>query len=65
MNCFAGTIGGVPGPLYGIMVADYDFVKRQEIRPNDLYSALAGGRYYYAHGWNLAAAGALIPSAIS
>ncbi|WP_322056371.1 NCS1 family nucleobase:cation symporter-1 [Paraburkholderia sp. J63] len=64
INFFVGTIGGVLGPLYGIMVADYYLVKRQHIKRDDLYSDSRTGSYYYTGGWNLVAVGALIPSAL-
>lgn len=64
INFFVGTIGGVLGPLYGIMVADYYLVKRQSVDRDHLYSDAVHSKYYYTRGWNMTAVYSLIPSAI-
>ena len=49
---FVDTLGAFLAPLYGILVADYYLVRRQEISVDDLFSAAPEGPYYYAGGWN-------------
>ena len=38
------------GPIGGIMIADYYFVRRQELVVDELYRRI--GRYWYSGGWN-------------
>lgn len=49
---FVDTLGAVLAPLYGILVADYYLVRRQQLNLQDLFSAEAGSTYYYNSGWN-------------
>lgn len=46
------------GPIGGIMIADYYFIRRQELLVNDLYSK--GGIYHYLGGYNLRAVWAML-----
>ena len=38
ITVFVGIFGSVLGPMYGIMVADYYLVKRQQVVLEDLYT---------------------------
>lgn len=47
---FLNTIGGLLGPVSGVMLADYFIVNKQEI---DIYSLYSGkGEYEYSKGYN-------------
>jgi len=49
---FVNTLGAILAPVYGIMVADYYLIKKQEIDIQQLYSTDPNGPYYYDGGWN-------------
>lgn len=49
---FVDTLGALLAPLYGILVADYYLLRRQEIDVDDLFSSSPTGRYHYTNGWN-------------
>ena len=59
---FVGTVGGFLGPLYGIIVTDYYFVKRQKVCRADLFTTSTAGRYWYFRGVNPTALAALAPA---
>lgn len=61
---FVNTLGAVLAPMYGIMVADYYFVKKQELDLQDIFSTDPDGKYYYTGGWNRKALIAFFPAAI-
>ncbi len=46
------------GPIGGIMIADYYFIRKKELFPDDLYAEK--GRYTYRNGYNMAALWALL-----
>ncbi|KAG7028052.1 Purine-uracil permease NCS1, partial [Cucurbita argyrosperma subsp. argyrosperma] len=48
------------GPIGGVMVADYHFIRKRELIVEDLYSSSPTGAYYYSGGFNLAAVAALV-----
>ncbi|XP_023539092.1 purine-uracil permease NCS1 [Cucurbita pepo subsp. pepo] len=48
------------GPIGGVMVADYYFIRRRELIVEDLYSLSPTGAYYYSGGFNLTAVTALV-----
>lgn len=48
------TLGATLAPVFGIMIADYYFHRRQELITRDLYD-MEGGAYHYENGWNRAA----------
>ena len=52
ITVFVGVFGSVLGPMYGIMVADYYLVKRQQVRLEDLYTLSPAGSLHYDGGWN-------------
>ena len=49
---FVDTLGAILAPLYGIIVADYYLVRKQQLNLQDLFSAKAGSTYYFDGGWN-------------
>jgi NCS1 family nucleobase:cation symporter-1 len=66
ITIFVSIFGAVLGPMFGIIVADYYLVKRQEVVLEDLYTMSPSGSLYYQSGWNAAALVALgIAGAIS
>jgi nucleobase:cation symporter-1, NCS1 family len=56
-------LGAFIGPLFGILIADFYTVKRQQIVVDDLYTMSETGRYWYDGGYNRNAVMAIIPSA--
>jgi len=52
INYFLGGLGAVLGPLFGIMMVDYYFVRRGRVVIEDLYRANPSGSYYYRRGVN-------------
>lgn len=57
-------LGAFIGPLFGILIADYYFIKKQNIVVDDLYTLDRNGSYWYKNGYNHQAIYALVPSAI-
>jgi NCS1 family nucleobase:cation symporter-1 len=45
-----GTYGGATGPIAGVLIADYWWVRRRQLKLADLYRS--SGKYRYASGWN-------------
>ena len=45
-----GTYGGATGPIAGVLIADYWWVRRRQLRLADLYRST--GTYRYSSGWN-------------
>ena len=41
------------GPLFGIMIADYYFVKKGNLNNKDIYSLEKNGSYYFTGGWHI------------
>ncbi|WP_343596295.1 NCS1 family nucleobase:cation symporter-1 [Acinetobacter sp.] len=57
-------LGAFIGPLFGILLADYYWIKKQNIIVDDLYTLNISGHYWYKNGYNPNAIYALIPSAM-
>jgi NCS1 family nucleobase:cation symporter-1 len=53
---FVDTFGAFFGPLFGIMVVDYYFIKKTNLNNNDIFSLENSGLYFYSNGWHLKAA---------
>ena len=47
------TFGAFFGPLFGIMVCDFYFVKKANLVNKDIYSLEKDGAYYYSGGWHI------------
>ncbi len=53
-----GTYGGATGAIAGVLVADYWFIRRRNLKLADLYRT--AGAYKYARGWNWVAVVSLL-----
>ena len=49
------TLAAFFGPLFGIMVIDYYFVKNTHLSNKDFFSLENNGRYFYSNGWHVKA----------
>ena len=47
------TFGAFFGPLFGIMICDFYFIKKSKLNNKDIYSLDKDGAYYYSAGWHL------------
>jgi nucleobase:cation symporter-1, NCS1 family len=52
ITLFVSIFGAVLGPMFGIMVADYYLVKKQNVKLEDLYTMSPAGSLYFDGGWN-------------
>ncbi|APR38214.1 NCS1 family nucleobase:cation symporter-1 [Paraburkholderia sp. SOS3] len=52
ITIFVSVFGAVLAPLYGVMMADFYLVKKQQVQTAELYSMSPKGRFYYDGGWN-------------
>jgi NCS1 family nucleobase:cation symporter-1 len=52
ITIFVSIFGAALGPMFGIMVADYYLVKRQQVVLADLYTMSPDGSLYFESGWN-------------
>ncbi|MEH3085917.1 MAG: NCS1 family nucleobase:cation symporter-1 [Xylophilus ampelinus] len=59
ITVFVSVFGAVLAPMFGVMVADYYLLKRQQLRVADLYTMDRAGAYHYDGGWNRAGLAAL------
>ena len=50
---FIDTFGSFFGPLFGIMIVDYYFVKRGSLINKDIYSLESNGAYFFSAGWHI------------
>ena len=57
---FIDTFGGFFGPIFGIMISDYYFIKNGNLINKDIYSLEINGTYYFSGGWHIKAVYALI-----
>ncbi len=57
-------LGSFIGPLFGILIADYYFVRRQQVVVDDLYTMDTQGRYWYQGGYNPRAVMTMVPAAL-
>jgi NCS1 family nucleobase:cation symporter-1 len=64
ITIFVSIFGAALGPMFGIMVADYYLVKRQQIELNDLYTLSPKGTLHFENGWNVRALMALAGSLV-
>lgn len=52
VNYFIGGVGALMGPLLGIMLVDYYYVRKARVHVQDLYSESPTGAYYYRNGFS-------------
>ena len=50
---FIDTFGAFFGPLFGIMISDFYFIKKRELINKDIYSLEKDSAYYYSGGWHI------------
>lgn len=49
---FVNTLGAILAPVFGIMIADYYFIKKQELAVDELFDDSPSSRYHYNGGFN-------------
>ena len=47
------TFGAFFGPLFGIMIVDFYFIKKGSLINKDIYSLETNGAYFYSGGWHI------------
>ena len=52
---FVDTAGSFFGPLFGVMVIDYYFIKKTKLNNKDIFSSKNDSTYYYSGGWHIKA----------
>jgi len=62
ITIFVSVFGAVLAPLYGVMMADFYLIKKQQVQTAELYTMSPKGRFYYDGGWNRMGVIALIIS---
>jgi len=62
ITIFVSVFGAVLAPLYGVMMADFYLVKKQQVQTAALYTMSPNGRFYYDGGWNKVGVAALVLS---
>ncbi len=62
ITIFVSVFGAVLAPLYGVMMADFYLIKRQQVQTAELYTMASTGRFYYDGGWNKVGVAALVLS---
>ena len=50
---FIDTFGAFFGPLFGVMIVDFYFIKKGNLINKDIYSLENTGAYYYSGGWHI------------
>ena len=50
---FIDTFGAFFGPLFGIMIFDFYFIKKGNLINKDIYSLESNGAYYFTGGWHI------------
>ncbi|MCX4574305.1 NCS1 family nucleobase:cation symporter-1 [Streptomyces sp. NBC_01571] len=63
VNYFLGGLGAFLGPLFGVIMLDYYWVRRGRVDVDQLFDARPGSPYYYRKGVNPKALWAFLPSA--
>ena len=52
---YIDTVGSFFGPIFGVMVIDYYYVKKGEIINKDIFSLDNNSLYFYSKGWHIKA----------
>ena len=50
---FVDTFAAFFGPLSGIMIIDFYFIKKGDLKNKDIYSLESDAAYYYSGGWHI------------
>ena len=56
---FVDTFGAFFGPIFGVMISNYYFLKNGNLIIKDIYSLEINGTYYFSGGWHIKAVYAL------
>jgi len=48
---FVNTLGAILAPIFGIMIVDYYWHRKEVLNVDDLYN-MDSGKYHYQNGWN-------------
>ena len=54
------TFGAFFGPIFGIMITDFYFVKKGNLINKDIHSLESNGTYFYSGGWHIKGAYSLL-----
>ena len=57
---FVDTFAAFFGPIFGIMISDYYFIKNGNLINKDIYSLEVNSAYYFSGGWHIKGVYALI-----
>ncbi len=57
---FIDTFGALFGPLFGVMISDFYYIKKSKLNNKDIYSLDNNGAYYYTGGWHIKAVYSII-----
>ncbi|GLY93567.1 NCS1 family nucleobase:cation symporter-1 [Actinoplanes sp. NBRC 103695] len=49
------TLGAFIGPLFGVLIADFYLIRKQQVDVDDMFTMSPQGRYWYKKGYNPAA----------
>ena len=55
-----GILGGLIGPLFGILIAGYYLVSKQKVWVDDMFTMTTTGRYWFSNGYNPNAVAAVL-----
>ena len=58
INVFLAALGAVLGPLFGIIIADYNILRRAQVQVSELFRS--EGMHTFTKGWNLKAVWAFL-----
>ncbi len=47
------TVAAFFGPIFGVMIVDYYFIKEKKISNQDIYLVELSSIYYYSNGWHI------------
>ena len=50
---FIDTFGAFFGPLFGVMICDFYFIKKGLLDNKDIYSVESNSTYFYSGGWHI------------
>ncbi|MDA8537487.1 cytosine permease [Candidatus Pelagibacter bacterium] len=50
---FIDTAASFFGPIFGVVVIDYYFIKKKNLNNKDIFSSEENGAYFYSNGWNI------------
>ena len=52
---FIDTFGCFLGPLFGVMISDFYYIRKENLNHKDIYSLENNGDYYFSGGWHIKA----------